>query len=150
MRQTNTVFGCQNNASDSGTVALTGASPVTGVALDIGPSLSLAVPGTLSATIAYNIKASSLTYTAKWQVATLAAPSTWLDVSDQNNAARTAFATGGGTDVASSFTCAAPACVFAYPHVRVVVLTGGSATGVAGHDNFDASYSYMLKDHIGE
>src|ERR1019366_8078877 len=122
MRQVNSVFGCQNNAYDSGGVALTGASPVTGVGLDVGPSLSLAAPGTLSCTILYNIKATNLTYTAKWQVATLAAPTTWVDVATVTDAARTAFATGGGSDVAGTFLLDAPMSVYAFPHVRCVVL----------------------------
>lgn len=143
------------NQNASGVVALTGASPQTGVGKDVadataGVALHRIQPGTLSASVELNIKATSLTMTAFWQVS--ADGSTWVQLVDANNAAQVALATGSGSDVDfGPVHVQAPMGVYAFPHARLAVVTGGSATGVAGHDNIkNIKYSYALKDRISE
>lgn len=139
----------------SGTVALTGASPVTGVGKDVadataGVATNRIARDSLSASLTWNIKAMSLTYTARWQVSVDA--STWRSLNDSNDAAGTVFATGTGSDVAvtTPLVLSCPSAALSFPHVRMTVVTGGSATGVAGHDNFAVAYNYALKDEVGE
>lgn len=141
------------NQNTSGTVALTGASPQTGHGLDVyaatGVQCGAIDPYSLSAYVTWNIKALNLTYTAFWEGSDDGA--TWYTIKDQNNAAGTVFATGTGSDVAGGpLVISAPNAVAAFKHVRLSVVTGGSATGVVGHDNVTIAYNYQLQEIITE
>lgn len=152
MRLTSSLAAEFTDQFPSGVVALTGAAPVTGGGADLWANVDrhLVMPGSVSASVEVNLKASSLTMTPQWQVSLDG--STWITLSDQNGAAGTSVGTGSGSDAdLGPFRMVAPAAIHAFPHARLAVVTGGSATGVVAHDNIkQIKYSYLLRDHIGE
>lgn len=128
----------------SGVVALTGAAPITGAGTTF--DTRQAARDSLSCQLDYNIKANNLTYTATWQVSVDG--STWVTARGPNAPADVTFATGNASDVAGSLCLSAPQSVYGYRYCRISVTTGGAATGVVGHDNFTATYSYV-KSQLG-
>jgi len=100
-----------------------------------------AARNSLSAQIDYNIKTTSITFTAVWEVYDAGAAA-WVPVAPSNGAANVAFATGTGTDVAGSIVLDAPRAVYGYPLCRCVVQNAVESGVGSTHDNVTISYSF--------
>jgi len=128
----------------SGVVALSGAAPqvANGNTFDT----RRAAKGSLAAHIDYDIKTTSITYTATWQVSLDGA--TFVGTHPSNGAADVVLATGSGTDAAGHIVLSAPDCIYAYRYCRLIITTAAASGAGAGHDDVTIAYSY-LKSQLG-
>ncbi len=89
---------------------------------------------------------SSLTISAKWQVADPGASLTWVDCAGTPNAsANVVLVTGTGSAVSATLVIPAPSCVYGKHYARLVfVSAGATGGGTGGGDQVSVSYNYRL------
>ena len=94
----------------------------------------------LSALVTVEAETENLTMTAKWQGSNDG--STYYDINDQRNVARTVLATGtAGDDAAASFVIDAPAAVYGLRNARCVLVVGGDDGAVT--DTYSIGYNWV-------
>lgn len=97
----------------------------------------------LSALITIEAETENLTFTAKWQGSNDG--STYYDINDQRNVARTALATGtSGDDAVLSYVVDAPAAVYGLRNARCVLVVGGDDG--AETDTYSIGYHWTSFD----
>lgn len=137
----------RSNQKASGTLGVTGAAPqtVSDTASQHFVNMVNVESGTLSANVTVQATTSSLTISAKWQVAD-AGTLTWVDCAAQPNApANVVLVTGTGSAVASTLNIPAPVGVYGKRYARLVfVSAGATGGGTGGGDQVSVGYNYRL------